>query len=339
MSVPLEIDGSKGGGQLLRSAVALSAIADRPVRIESIRGDRPTTGLAAQHLAAVQLAAEICNADVSDLEVGTDSLTFRPGRIEPGDYDVDVGTAGSVWLLFDTVLPFALLTDGRISVTATGGTDVKWAPSTPYYRDVKLPLLRSWGLTALVEVDRYGLYPAGGGLATLTASASDPPPLDVTSRGSCSGARLYSIESTDLAERSVAERQATAAADRLADAAVDVLERVEVTAESASTGSSIAIRLEYDLPVGFDALGEPGTPAEAVGIGAADRAVDFTTAERVVDRHMADQLLLPLAIAGGRLALPARTDHVRTSLELFERFGVEILDDGDDLVCETPIEH
>jgi RNA 3'-terminal phosphate cyclase (ATP) len=339
--VVIEIDGSAGGGQLLRSALSLSAIAGEPVRIEGIRGNRPTPGLRPQHLTAVRLLSSICDAEVDDPEIGTDELTFRPGTVRAGEYEVDVGTAGSVTLLFDAVLPLAFVADDRIAVTATGGTDVAWSPPMLSYRWVKLPFLRSWGLTASVDLRRRGFYPEGGGEATLFVSPSTPDPLDLVDRGDLAGARVYSVESADLADRSVARRQATAAVERLEEAGIETFETATITAESASTGSALAVRLDFDSPdgidalTGFDALGEPGKPAEDVGEEAAERAVEFVdSGAGAVDRHTADQLLLPLALAGGRLSVPGVTDHVETSLALLDAFGVDVEREGTVMSCD-----
>jgi len=336
----IEIDGSDGGGQLLRSALSLAAITGDPVRIEGIRADRSTPGLRPQHLAAVRLLSAVCDADVTDHEVGTEELTFRPGAVQPGAYEVNVGTAGSVTLLFDTVLPLGFVVEDRIAVTATGGTDVAWSPPALSYRRVKLPLLRSWELTASVDLRRRGFYPEGGGEATLFLSPAAPGPLDLADRGDLAGARVYSVESAGLADQSVARRQATAAVESLEEAGVETRETATITTESASAGSAVAVRLEFATPAGsdalagFDTLGEPGKPAEDVGEEAAAAALDFLEEGRgAVDRHTADQLLLPLALAGGRLAVPEITDHVATSLALLDAFGVEIEREGNVISC------
>lgn len=367
----IEIDASGGGGQLLRSALSVSAIAGDPVRIEGIRGTRPTPGLRPQHLAAVRLLSSICDAEVDDPDVGTEELTFRPSTISSGEYEVDVGTAGSITLLFDAVLPLAFVAEDRIAVTATGGTDVAWSPPMLSYRRVKLPILRSWGLSASVDLRRRGFYPEGGGEATLFLSPSAPGQLDLADRGDLVGARVSSVESADLADRSVARRQATAAVEYLENAGIESLERVASTTESAATGSAVAVRLDFEAggdddggatdeastgstepvvsggPVGsgplagFDALGEPGKPAEDVGEEAAGSAVGFLEEGRgAVDRHTGDQLLLPLALVGGRLSVPEVTAHVETSVDLLGTFGVDIERtdrEGTVLSCVEPL--
>ncbi|WP_380674314.1 RNA 3'-terminal phosphate cyclase [Salinigranum sp. GCM10025319] len=163
----LDLDGSDGGGQLLRTALTLACLSERAFEMTGIRADRPTSGVRPQHLACVEAAATLTEATVEGDAVGSETLTFRPTRPPKGDTSVDVGTAGSVALVFDTVLPLAVGLDAPVSVTATGGTDVKWAPTFDYLRRVKLPLLARYGLAAAVDLHRRGFYPVGGGEATL----------------------------------------------------------------------------------------------------------------------------------------------------------------------------
>lgn len=327
----IEVDGAEGGGQLLRSALTLSVLAGEPVAISDIRGDRPEPGLRPQHLAVVGLLADLCDAEVSDAAAGTESLRFDPGELRPGRYGIDVGTAGSVTLVFDAVLPLALALEEPLVVAARGGTDVKWSPTMAHYRRVKLPLLRRQGLKAAVEETRPGFYPAGGGEATLHLAPSSLDRFDRLERGDLEGARIVSLESADLADRDVADRQARAAGTRLETADVPVLERVERTAAARSPGSAVAIRLDYGATVaGVDDLGERGRAAEDVGEDAAEAALEFHEGAGAVDRHTADQLLGFLALAGGRLRIPAVTDHVDSLRDLLETFGFEVaIDDGD----------
>jgi RNA 3'-terminal phosphate cyclase (ATP) len=317
-----EIDGSAGGGGLLRSALALSAVAGEPVRLTGIRGARPEPGLKPQHLAVVDLLTEVTDADTSAYASGTETLTFRPGSAAAGSYRVDVGTAGSVPLLFDAVLPLAAALGDPLTVTATGGTDVPFSPTSAHYRRTKLGLLRSHGLGAAVDLDRPGFYPAGGGRATLRLFPSSLSALELAERGDLEGARVDSLAAEALADAAVADRQADAAVDRLEDAGVPVLERTVRYAPADSPGSAVALTLEYERGrAGFDALGERGKPSEAVAGEAVDAALSFRDSTAAVDRHTADQLLPFLALAGGRLRAPAVTDHVETGRRLLGAFG------------------
>ncbi len=225
-------------------------------------------------------------------------------------------------------------------MTATGGTDVEWSPPLDYFHEVKLPLLRRFGLVAACEVDRRGFYPNGGGRATLHLGPSQLESLDLERRGPLEAVRLYSTESESLADRDVAHRQLEGALARLevGEGDAPAIERHETTAPSPSPGSALVIRLDYGTGVaGFAALGERGKPAERVGEDAADGANRFLEREAAVDRHLADQLLVFLALAGGRVRIPAMTDHVRASRELLEAFDIalELDERGDDVLVSS----
>jgi RNA 3'-terminal phosphate cyclase (ATP) len=345
-----ELDGSSAGGQFLRTALTLSVLKNEPVRLENVRGDRPNPGLANQHLAVLETMAELCDAEVSGADLGAETVEFDPGlssgggsrsgapSLEGGSYAVDIGTAGSVTLLFDAVLPLATVLESPLSIAATGGTDVAWSPPLDYLRQVKLPLLGRHGLVASCEVDRRGFYPNGGGSVTLRVAPSTLEPIDLATRGDLEGVRLYSTESASLSDRDVAHRQLEGALERLDLAGdrwtdgdggnetegLEVLERQERTAESPSPGSALVIRVEHGSGVaGFGALGERGKPAERVGEDAADAANRYLEGAAAVDAHTGDQLLVYLALAGGRVRVPSVTAHVETSRELLAAFGLE----------------
>ncbi|RZH68658.1 RNA 3'-terminal phosphate cyclase [Natrinema altunense] len=336
MTPPRDLDGSSAGGQLLRTALGLAVLENEPVRIENVRGDRSTPGLRHQHLAVLETMAELCDADVSGDELGSETIEFDPGLesttgpehgpLEGGSYAVDIGTAGSTTLLCNALLPLATILESPLSVTATGGTDVAWSPPLDYFRTVTLPLLRRFGLEATCEVDRRGFYPDGGGEVTLRLAPSRLERIDLAERGALQGLRLYSTESASLADRDVAHRQAEGALERLDGVpGLEVTERCETTVTSPSPGSALVLRVDHGTGIaGFSALGERGKPAERVGEAAADAAHRFLEGVAPVDRHMADQLLVFLALAGGRIRVPAVTEHVATRCDLLASFGAGI---------------
>jgi RNA 3'-terminal phosphate cyclase (ATP) len=328
----ITVDGTEGGGQLLRTALSLAAVFDVPFRIEDIRGARPTPGLKAQHLAAVTVVADYCDAEVAGAELGSAELTFRPGDDRRASLQADIGTAGSVTLLFDTVLPVGAAADRIVELAATGGTNVKWSPTVEYYRRVKLPLLVGFGVRADVDLDRTGFYPAGGGAATVRTRPSTLSPVDLETRGTLDRVDIYSKASEDLADREVSERQADHAEAELAEAGFEAERRRAEYVPARSTGSSLLLRGVYEgTLVGVDALGERGRTAEDVAEGAVREFVAFHDTGAAVDRYMADQVIPFLALAGGRVRVPARTAHVRTNLDLVARFGSDCyLDRGAD---------
>ncbi len=342
MTTPRELDGAAAGGQFVRTALALSTLTNEPVRLENVRGDRPTPGLRHQHLAVLETLAEICDADVSGAELGSETIEFEPGleggaagmagdgRLAGGEFAVDIGTAGSATLLCNAVLPLATILESPLSVTITGGTDVAWSPPLDYLRRVKLPLVRRFGLEATCESERRGFYPDGGGEVTLCLEPSDLEPIVIVERGPIEALSVYSTESESLADRDVAHRQVEGALERLDRDDLELAERRERTADSPSPGSALVIRVDHGTAVaGFSALGERGNPAERVGEEAADAANRFLEGTAPVDRHMADQLLAFLALAGGRVRIPGVTDHVETRCDLLEAFGAEIALEND----------
>ena len=326
---PLDLDGSDGGGQLLRTALTLACRSDHAFEMSGIRADRPTPGLRPQHLACVEAAATLTDATVEGDTEGSETLAFQPTRAPNGDVSVDVGTAGSVALVFDTVLPLAVGLDAPISITATGGTDVKWAPTFEYFRRVKLPVLARHGLAAAVDLHRRGFYPVGGGEATLHVAPSSLRPLELGGRGDPEGltASAHAVASADLVDADVAERALDRVSDRLS---LPVAETSATTAETDCPGFALLVSVGGGARAGFDALGERGLPAEDVADTAVDDCESWLDGPGAVDVHLADQLVVPLALAGGSIRIPQLTAHVRTNRELVAAFGYELAVREDD---------
>ena len=218
----LELDGDDGGGQVFRSALTLSALTKTDFEMERVRGSRPEPGLKPQHLTALETVADITDATVEGAEIGSTTVTCRPSEATGGRYEAAIGTAGSVTLLFDAVLPLASALSRPLTLTATGGTSVKWSPSMPWYRRVKLPLLRRAGLQGAIDIAQPGFYPAGGGKATLSLGPSRPTSFQLRDRGKPRRAVVHSTATADLADSDVAERQAKQARERLINFDIDV---------------------------------------------------------------------------------------------------------------------
>lgn len=350
----LELDGSAGGGQLLRTALSLSAVTGDPFEMTGIRGDRPEPGLKPQHLAAVEAVADACGATVEDADYGSERLRFEPGAVTPGEYDIDIDTAGSVLLVFDAVLPLAAALDAgeRLVLRATGGTDVRWAPTVDHYRRVKLPLVRRVGLDGRVVVSRRGFYPAGGGEATLRLRGTDGlDRFEATDPGALERVTVSAVAPTGLADAEVAERGARAARQALRGVADRPVETDATYVKSDCHGAVLTVRATYaNAAAGFDALGERGTPMEDVAADAVDAFAAFHETRRsaagtgrvpAVDVHTADQLVTPLALAGGSVTTTRATDHLRTNAAILSRFGGDLeLDEGGSgatVRCERPL--
>lgn len=321
----LVVDGAAGGGQLLRSALSLAALTGTPFRMEGVRANRPAPGLRPQHLAAVELLADLSDGAIEGAEVGAETVTFRPGDARNTPLTADVPTAGSVTLLFDAVLPVAATYDEPFSLSASGGTDVKWAPTLAYLRRVTLPVLAATGLDASVDRRAVGFYPAGGGEARLRVRPVALSPLDLRERGALNRVEVYSTASESLAGAEVADRQAARARERLGEAGLSPdVRRVEYV-ETRSPSSSILCCGVYEgTRLGASALGERGVPSETVADRAVDRFFEYHEAPGAVDPHTADQVMTTLAVAGGRVSIPRVTDHVETNRDVLRAFGCDV---------------
>src|SRR5438309_1855645 len=212
----IEVDGSygEGGGQVLRTAVALAAVLSKEIHVFNIRAGRAEPGLRPQHMTGVQAAAELCSANLQGLEVGATEFVFKPGKLRAGTFRFDVGTAGSVTLVLQTLMPILAFAPGSVQLEITGGTDVKWSPPIDYLRLVTLPILKKIGYQAQLETVRRGHYPKGGGLVKFsTKGASILHSLTDVSPDSIS--KIYGTSHATALPRHVADRQAAAASKNL----------------------------------------------------------------------------------------------------------------------------
>jgi RNA 3'-phosphate cyclase len=328
----LYIDGAhgEGGGQLLRSAVALAAITGRAIRVHDVRAGRPKPGLAPQHLAAVRAIAALCDAECDGLAPGSREVVFRPGPIRSGAYRFDVGTAGSVGLVLQAALPVMFHAPGPCAATVAGGTDVRQAPPLDYLLHVLLPRLRDMGCTVEGRVVRRGYHPRGGGEAVVTTRpARLRAPQAARPRR---GATVRGLVHTANLPDHVAERMRAAAEKRLAQGGLGpALIDIARPGPDAATGTGGAIVLWTigDGPVlGAGQVAERGVRAETLGIAAADALSADVAAGADVDIHAADQLLVYMALAHAPSAYRAReiTRHARTVIWLAERFGAARFD-------------
>ncbi|MBS3164979.1 RNA 3'-terminal phosphate cyclase [Candidatus Woesearchaeota archaeon] len=336
----LELDGSEGGGQILRTAVALSGLTLEPFAIRKIRFGRPQPGLKAQHLLAMKLAAEWCAAELDGDSIGSGSLTFRPRTLEPKSCTVEVGTAGSISLVLQALLPLAAFGERKVAIRVKGGTDVEWSPPLDYLAHVLLPHLRPFASVECKLLKR-GYYPKGGGIAEFIieprlsrASYRDLPaflaavkeriaPLDLVERGPAQYIQGVSHASLGLQQARVAERQADAARFYLKDLGVPVRISAEYH-DTMSAGSGVTLWArcgdEGEHVLGASSLGGKGIPAEEVGKRAAGALRDEVSAGCCVDAHLADQLVPFLALSGGQLSAREFTDHCLANCATVERF-------------------
>jgi len=327
----LEIDGSfgEGGGQILRSSLALSLLTGKPFRLRKIRANRkPKAGLRPQHLASVRAVARIGTADVTGASVGSSDLTFKPGEVAAGKYHFPIGTAGATALVLHTVyLPLALA-DGPSEVVLEGGTHNEKAPSYHFLETTWRAYMARLGLIVSLEMKRPGFYPRGGGLITAHIQPwTVRKPVTLTGPVSLSEATVLSASAGLPAH--VNNRQARRATVRLRDAGVEP----DVSSEEwpGGPGSMLAITWAGSVPTLFTGLGARGKPAEAVADEAADEAIAYRDSGMPVDPHSADQLLLPLALADGQSEYHVSqvTRHLTTNAAVIQLFlDREITIDG-----------
>jgi RNA 3'-terminal phosphate cyclase (GTP) len=338
----LLIDGDygEGGGAILRQALGLAALAGRPICVVNIRARRPKPGLKPQHLKAVEAVRLLCSGRVEGAEPGSRTLVFEPGPVRAGEWRLDVGTAGSVSLVLQAALLPALTHRAVVRYHLSGGTDTTWSPPVDYLRRVTAAALAGFGRLEIV-LERRGYYPEGGGrvVATIEGTGRTPPPFDLDRAARVEGVRGTSHAAASLREREVAERQARAAERELARLGVPVRIETEYV-DTACPGSGIVLWTEGSKPpLGASALGRRGKPAEAVGAAAARDLLREIRAGAGIDRHLADQLIPFLAVAGGRLRSSRITGHIRSNGYVAERIlgtRFHVLDDEGRIEAVAP---
>lgn len=320
-----EIDGSKGegGGQILRTSLALSALTADPVRVRRIRAGRPKPGLAPQHLAAARALSDLCGADVEGLALGSQEVVFRPGPVDGGRLRVDVGTAGSVTLVLQCLLLPALRAGGPTALRITGGTDVKWSPPADYAREVFLPLLHHLGASVDLRVPRRGYYPRGGGRVEVDVTPVEAfrpfQPGTAAPPGRVRGRAHVGNLPGDIAKRM--KRSALKGLAAYPDV------RVEDTTygpdEAEGRGGALVLWAETGRTrLGASALAKRGVPAEELGRRASSALARDLEARTTLDVHAADQLLPYMALAEGPSSFLVRevSGHVRALLWLLPHF-------------------
>jgi len=322
---PLDLDGSvgEGGGQIVRTALALAVALGRPVAISRIRAGRPKPGLQPQHLTVVRALAAVSDAEVTGDELGSSGLDFAPRTLRGGEYRFDVGaikgSAGSVSLLFQALLLPLALAGLPSRLTLIGGTHVPWSPTVHYLTEVFLPALRSTGLEATVTLRRWGWYPAGGG--EIEATIAPVGALGAFTPGGSRGAPVITgISAVSRLPRSIAERQRRRVEERLAAAGLRAEIAIEEDQQAWSPGTLVFLSARGRA--GFSALGRRGLLAEAVADAAVDDLLAWIASGSAVDDHLADQLLPFLALAPdvSRMTCPRLTPHLRTVGWVVEQF-------------------
>jgi RNA 3'-terminal phosphate cyclase (ATP) len=329
----IEIDGSQGegGGQVLRTSLALSMVTDRPFRIQNIRAGRKKPGLMRQHLTSVNAAVAVSQAGVQGNEIGSQELEFFPGSIKPGNYHFSVGTAGSTTLVCQTVLPALMVASGPSTLTLEGGTHNPFAPPFDFLEKVFAPVVERMGPKIDLKIEGYGFYPAGGGKIQIQIEPeASLSPIDLVERGemvSKKGEVFYAHLPHDIAEREL-----KVIGKRVAISESGLNPRK--ISKSPGPGNMVAIILESEqVTEVFTEFGRQGLKAERVAERACKQALDYLSAKVPVGIHLADQLLIPMALAGGGRFKTLKPDpHTLTNIEVIREFidiSIEVMQISD----------
>ncbi len=336
------IDGSygEGGGQILRTSVALACITGEDIRVINIRAKRPNPGLKRQHITAIRAAAELCRADVEGLELGSKEITFKPGGIVGGSYRFDIGTAGSVTLVLQTLLPIMLYSPTMVSVELRGGTDVPWSPPIDYFRNVIV-----WHVSRLSNADvrvhllRRGHYPRGGGVVRVEVLN---PPRELSNLTLVRRGEIKWIKGRSHCvrlPRHVAERQANSARNELLREGLKAPINIEIEwyeqGKDPHLGPGSGIVLwSYcgNTVLGSDSLGARGKRAEVVGAEAARKLIKELRTGMALDTHMSDNIVPYIALAKGEsvVGCSEMTMHAYTNIWLIRKLlSIEVITEGE----------
>jgi RNA 3'-phosphate cyclase len=337
----IELDGSQGegGGQIVRTALALAAYTQKAVRVVNIRAGRDKPGLKAQHLAGIKALIQLCNGAADGAELGSTELTFYPQRIKGGNIEVDIGTAGSITLLMQTVMLPALFAEKSTKFTIVGGTDTSNSMPIDYFSNVFVPHLFQWSEKIELNMLRRGYFPKGGGKVEISVKPKeelDLKPFDLINQGELMAVKGVSHASKTLEDAEVVERQTRSVQTALSQLGLPVHIRSEYN-DTYSTGSGVVLwaiystdpeEMDMKMPIrlGADKLGEKGVPAETVGKNAANMLLDTMESEAPVDYNLADNLIPYLAIAGGHIKVEKITEHTRTNVNVVNTFFNDCLE-------------
>lgn len=317
----VKIDGRRGegGGQVLRTSLALSVVTGRPLKISNIRARRKKPGLLRQHLTAVKASAEICQAKVRGDELHSTSLTFEPRSVVPGSYSFRIGTAGSTSLVLQTILPPLLLAGGESTVEIGGGTHNMMAPPFDFLDKTFAPILEKMGVGVDMMLKKWGFYPAGGGLIRIDIRPTEKfKPLKLMDRGSLLSRACTAVGSAISGE--ICERELEQVKKKLNWRAQELSSRL--LRAPVGPGNALLFQLEYEnISAVFTAFGEKGVVAEKVASGGVSEVRSYLKSEAFACEYLADQLLLPMALSGkGEFTAVSISSHTVTNMEVIKEF-------------------
>ncbi|MEA3430666.1 MAG: RNA 3'-terminal phosphate cyclase [Nanoarchaeota archaeon] len=343
----IKLDGNygEGGGQIARTALALSTLFGEPFEIVNIRKGRKSPGLKAQHMTCINALNNICGAKVEGVELGSMSLKYEPGKIKPGTYTIDIGTAGSITLLLQSLLMPCFFAGKKVRLKITGGTDVSWSMPFDYFAEILVPHLRKFCKSIDVKLLKRGYYPKGNGVVDIDirprynvynynnlvefidSVSNDVPNIDLMDQGKLTLVKGVAHASRGLQKNDVAERMARAAKHKLLSLGVPVRIRTEYQ-DTFSDGCGITLwgvyskkgDVSYTNPVrvGADSLGRIGKKSEQVGTEVAERLLYEINLKSPVDEFLADNLI-PWLMFGGRMKVSKLSQHTLTNIYAVEQ--------------------
>jgi RNA 3'-terminal phosphate cyclase (ATP) len=317
----INIDGShgEGGGQILRSSLSLAIATGKPCRITKIRAGRQKPGLMRQHLTALKAAIEICGGDADGMSIGSREVVFNPGKVVPGRYSFAVGTAGSATLVLQTILPALMVAEAPSELMLEGGTHNPWSPPFDFLRTTFLPLLEKMGVTVTARLESHGFFPAGGGRFSLSVSPSGKlEALSLCDRPD--GHELSGTAIVSALPESIARRELVVLGTELGIPGKD-LKIVEIE-DGHGPGNVVMIEVRSDeVTELFTGFGRRKVRAENVAGELVKEVSSYLKARVPVGPHLADQLLLPMALAGrGEFLTQKPTLHTQTNIEVIREF-------------------
>src|SRR3989344_36594 len=317
----MEIDGSVGYGQVLRTAISLAALTLKPVKITNIRKDRPKPGLMPQHLMGVKIAGEFCDAEIKGLKIGSTEVEFFPKKHNFSDRKIDIGTAGQISLLLQTLTPLLAFADREINLEIKGGTAGLGAPTIDYLKHVTYPLLSKMGLKIPnIEIIRHGFYPKGQGSVKVNFYPSKQlKSIEMMDKGNLKS--LHCVSIAGFLPKHIADRQAKSARDCLSSNFNKDVEVESIYTETSSPGTCITCWAKYENTIiGSDDIGKLGVTSEIIGEECAKELVASIDSGACLDKWVSDQMLVYMALAGGRskVRIEEFTDHVKSKIKIIE---------------------
>ncbi len=319
----IAIDGNyqEGGGQIIRTAVGLSAITGTSVHIYNIRKGREKPGLKPQHLEGIKAAAQICGAQVEGARLNSQEIKFCPGKIKGGTYLIDTKTAGSITLILQALTPIGIFSDSGLNLTIRGGTAVPYSPTIEYYQHIFCAYLRLMGISTFLETKRHGFYPAGGGEVFAEVNPANLKNLNLIERGDLQKIDVLTVASNHLKKTNVAERMIDGFRKYFKEAHFKVQ-----YVDTASPGCFIRSHAHFEHGrLGADALGKKGMPAERVGVEAGRELKTAIKSESPFDPWMVDQIIPYLALAAvktkttAQIRIPSLSKHAETNIWVVEQ--------------------